>query len=357
MNNLLENTELYNHLKTEYQTRHYICKNIFGNRFPKFKFGIDELENIISLELNQFNSTSGISELKNLKELSVKNIPDLSDIINIPTLSTLECEYNDGSLNINDLISISNNSNIKKVILHGKDVENITPLEALQFGDNTIISFNKIESTTSEQFSNIQSRINEVIQLISSDMSEIEKVKTIYKKLLKEDFQYDFNSRSNSSNGFLVNNTMYGPLVENKGVCTGISSALEIVLKRAGLEANACGGWLDSRPSAGNFHQWNQVKVDGEWYNLDLTNDFDKKSWVHFMKSDVDPDWKECHFADKDDLLETVHCCNSLKYDEIYREDPLEREKRLKLINNINQIEDNITTLSNEENLTTTHRR
>lgn len=71
---------------------------------------------------------------------------------------------------------------------------------------------------------------------------------------------------------------MYGPLVEGKGVCSGIASALETVLQNAGLDAVACGGWANTKPTAGDAHQWNQVKVDGQWYNLDLTNDYDLKS-------------------------------------------------------------------------------
>lgn len=121
---------------------------------------------------------------------------------------------------------------------------------------------------------------------------------------------------------------MYGPLVENKGVCSGIASALEHALKNAGLDAVSCGGWANTQPTAGDSHQWNQVKVDGEWYNLDLTNDYDKKSWRFFMKSDKDYDWAECHYADKEDKYEPTHDCTSTKYDEVYREDPRERELR-----------------------------
>ena len=78
----------------------------------------------------------------------------------------------------------------------------------------------------------------------------------------------------------------------------------------------------------GDSHQWNHVKVDGQWYNLDLTNDYDKKSCRFFMKSDGDRDWAECHYADKEDKYEPVHDCTSTRYDEVYREDPRQREIR-----------------------------
>ena len=46
------------------------------------------------------------------------------------------------------------------------------------------------------------------------------------------------------------------------------------------------------------------------------------------MKSDKDYDWAECHYADKEDKYEPIHDCTSTKYDEVYREDPREREIR-----------------------------
>lgn len=46
------------------------------------------------------------------------------------------------------------------------------------------------------------------------------------------------------------------------------------------------------------------------------------------MKSDKDYDWAECHYADKEDKYEPLHDCTSTKYDEIYREDPMQRQLR-----------------------------
>ncbi len=46
------------------------------------------------------------------------------------------------------------------------------------------------------------------------------------------------------------------------------------------------------------------------------------------MKSDKDYDLAECHYADKEDKYEPAHDCTSTKYDEIYRQDPKEREIR-----------------------------
>ena len=325
MSALSENQELYNYLQQNYSTTHYRFERLFGHSFPYKKL---DLSSIKELKLKGIRNLSGIEELKSLEKIEVSDVSDLSPLERCSSLTGVKCHLPDQPVDVESLKRISSLESMQKAEFYGRGVKSISSEQAMQFGETSKLSYDELAQLTPEQFSKVQSRLEEVQSLITPEMTDVEKVETIYRNLLPQNFEYDYANHSTGSNGYLINNTMYGPLVENKGVCSGIASALETALKNAGLDAVSCGGWANTQPTAGDSHQWNQVKVDGEWYNLDLTNDYDKKSWRFFMKSDKDYDWAECHYADKEDKYEPVHECTSTKYDEVYREDPKERELR-----------------------------
>ena len=325
MSALRENTQLYDYLTQHYSTTHYRFEKFFGHSFPYKKL---DLDSITDLKLDNIENLSGIEDLPNLRSIEVKGLSDLSTLEKCPSLSEIKADLPEDHVNIDSILNLSQKEGIKKCEFYGRGIHSITSDKAKQFGNNSILSYDSLAKMTPEQFSKVQSRFEEIHSLIKPEMSEVEKVETIYRHLLPPDFQYDWNNHQTGSNGYLVNNTMYGPLVEHKGVCSGIAQALEHALRNEGLEAVSCGGWANTQPTAGDSHQWNQVKVDGQWYNLDLTNDYDLKSWRFFMKSDIDRDWTECHYADKEDKYEPTHDCTSTKYDDVYREDPKQRELR-----------------------------
>lgn len=73
----------------------------------------------------------------------------------------------------------------------------------------------------------------------------------------------------------------YGALVLRTAVCEGYTAAYTMLGRYAGLEmGNARGG----------NHTWNQVKIDGQWYNVDVTWDgqdgFSSISYSSFLVSD-----------------------------------------------------------------------
>lgn len=66
-------------------------------------------------------------------------------------------------------------------------------------------------------------------------------------------------------------NDAYGALVEKKAVCEGYSRAFQLLCNRLGVECINISGTAD-----GESHAWNNVKLDGEWYEVDVTwNDTD----------------------------------------------------------------------------------
>lgn len=64
----------------------------------------------------------------------------------------------------------------------------------------------------------------------------------------------------------------YGALIQNGAVCEGYSEAFQLLLNCAGIESTVAVGTSD-----GEAHEWNIVKIDGNWYYLDITwNDSDQ---------------------------------------------------------------------------------
>ena len=354
MSLLSKNIELYNYLKENYSTTHYRFKKIFGHLFPYKKL---DLGSISELKLDGVQNLSGIEELKGLTNLEVKGASNLAPIEECSNLSSVKCILPDTMMDTSILERISKMECMRNAEFYGRGVKSITSEQALNFGESSKISYEQSSKLNLKQFSQVQKRLEEIQSLITPEMTDIQKVETIYGNLLSQDFQYDYENDTSKSNGYLINDTMYGPLVENKGVCSGVASALATALQNAGLDAVACGGWADKKVSAGNAHQWNQVKVDNEWYNLDLTNDFDKESWHFFMKSDNNRDWAECHYVDKEDKSEPIHDCTSTKYDIIYRENPMQcklrdqKEKELKQqkINTPSKIDNQVNQVNHEQ--------
>lgn len=64
---------------------------------------------------------------------------------------------------------------------------------------------------------------------------------------------------------------MYGGLVDGKAICVGYATILHEALKRVGVKSQIVIG-----VNANEGHAWNQVQIDGKWYNADATWDAER---------------------------------------------------------------------------------
>lgn len=62
--------------------------------------------------------------------------------------------------------------------------------------------------------------------------------------------------------------TIYGTFVEKSAVCDGLAKAIQILLDKVDVENIFITGYLNQVP-----HAWNMVKLDSNWYHLDVTSD------------------------------------------------------------------------------------
>ena len=67
--------------------------------------------------------------------------------------------------------------------------------------------------------------------------------------------------------------TVYGAFVEAKGVCEAYSRAYKYILDDLGIENILVTGTAVNSTGASEEHMWNYVKVNGNWYAVDVTWD------------------------------------------------------------------------------------
>ena len=96
---------------------------------------------------------------------------------------------------------------------------------------------------------------------INDSMSDYEKEIAIYSYLdLNNTYYYD----DPFSKG--DHHEVYGALVNHVAVCSGYARAFYLLASCCGLECDYVSG-----QGNGEGHAWNMVKLDGKWYNVDVT--------------------------------------------------------------------------------------
>lgn len=123
---------------------------------------------------------------------------------------------------------------------------------------------------------NSETEVNYAIQQVESIRNDIfdtvcnektyNKIKKVH-DMLATSLEYDTTLKGNN-----IHN-IYGAFVEGKVVCEGYAKAFKYILDSLSIECILISG--DATNSAGQTesHMWNYVKLDGDWYGVDLTWD------------------------------------------------------------------------------------
>ena len=101
--------------------------------------------------------------------------------------------------------------------------------------------------------------------------------------------------------------TAYGCLVDGQANCEGYAKAFNYLAGRVGMKCILVTGQTDN----GENHAWNQIMIDGEWYNIDVTwDDMDSADGVRRVYFLCDDDvFCRTHIADN--LYFTPFVCTS----------------------------------------------
>ena len=105
---------------------------------------------------------------------------------------------------------------------------------------------------------------------ITPNMTDLEKEIQIIKYLVAN-VTYDVEELASDSH--LINDSYkaYGALVNRKAVCSGYAKAFDLMAKMCGLSTTVVTGEAINSSSQNGPHAWNQINLDGEWYNVDVT--------------------------------------------------------------------------------------
>ena len=141
-------------------------------------------------------------------------------------------------------------------------------------------------STSTEAKTLAQSVVNKII---TKGMSDFEKAKAIFDYMVMNiDYDYDNYLADTIPD---ASYTALGALKNKYAVCAGYAKAFKLLCELSGLECDYVTG------TAGGPHAWNQVKIDGKWYNVDVTwgdpvskgkdfNDHTFNNYGYFLISD-----------------------------------------------------------------------
>ncbi len=153
------------------------------------------------------------------------------------------------------------------------------------------------------QQQNAQNRLSAVVDEInlgiSANMSDFEK-ELYYHNWLCVNVEY-----ANDISDNLVY-TAYGALVNGSAVCEGYARAMQLLCGTQGIDCHLVYGSASNNGVDYIGHMWNQVKIDGKYYNLDVTLDDAGDIAVYDFFNTTDKQLEATHAYDRDYSLLTA---------------------------------------------------
>ena len=207
--------------------------------------------------------------------------------------------------NCQDSIPMMHDATIYNVFL------NIASIEQLSFGhvadrksgdydlETGRFSIDFTYRLTPQEMSNMNRAAEAVADSI---VSELPDNATTYDKL--KYFHDYLVINCTSSTDYEYANTVYGALVKGQALCEGYAKAFSYLCNKAGIENMIVTGYTNEA------HMWNMVKVNGNWYHVDVT--WDKPSG---MLAEMYPDMVMYqYFMVTDSVIENDHSIWSVSY-------------------------------------------
>ncbi|MCX7884305.1 MAG: hypothetical protein N2448_04665 [Caloramator sp.] len=229
--------------------------------------------------LKSENVNSLISnEDKEEKSAVLTNDDEIIDLLKKSIINcdeTLKLNIVKGYLN-NDLKAITNRifDMVNNIIQEDMDLSYVNNIsigssydEISQINLDIEFKYDYSRETILNQHSELNKKAKEIIEsIINKDMTDFEKELAIHDYIINNT-RYDIDNYYNGSIPW-ESYTSYGVLVKGVAVCQGYANAMSKLLTLAGIENMIITGKANGEP-----HAWNLVKLDGEWYHVDVTWD------------------------------------------------------------------------------------
>lgn len=109
--------------------------------------------------------------------------------------------------------------------------------------------------------------------IVGDKQSELETFLEVYKRMSGIVYDYYANEKDGKKNKKLQTTcrNLEGGILEGKCVCAGYAEILRNILAQKRIDAQYISGMDSCQPEYG--HAWNQVKIGGVWFNVDITWD------------------------------------------------------------------------------------
>lgn len=114
-----------------------------------------------------------------------------------------------------------------------------------------------------ERISKFNKAVEDIVSTIPANAPAVVKEVLIYDRLLVNT-KYNLTAAESAETAHQDNFTPYGALVNKTGVCESYSESFQLLCNAVGINCTL---------KFGENHQWNAVKLDGEWYECDVTFD------------------------------------------------------------------------------------
>lgn len=161
-----------------------------------------------------------------------------------------------------------------------------------------------------------------VSTLISSRMSQEVIVRVLHDYLIRHTF-YDEEAMNKTDTYGAVIHTETGALVNRLAVCDGYAKAYKLLCNKAGIECEVVYGKAITDVNSDIGHAWNIVKIDGIWYQIDVTFDDPIMSDMSSGECEAGKNLTYDYYLLTDDIIyldhtpdnrESIPKCTSTKY-------------------------------------------
>lgn len=229
-----------------------------------------------------------VGTFEKMSSSEAKKVRQLSDTPVVYSREELVQELSKQMLNFQEVVQVKYmgtlaNGEISKIFKEAIHLDDYTygtwngAKYAAMTRENPTITINMKYHHTQAQEQELTTAVEDIVStIIQPTMTEMEKVKAINDYVvLNTVYTYE---------GTGTKTTVHSPYTminEGKGVCQAYALIAYRLLKEAGIEARYVTGY------AREYHAWNLVKLDGQWYHLDTTwNDplFDKTAIANSPK-------------------------------------------------------------------------
>ncbi len=109
--------------------------------------------------------------------------------------------------------------------------------------------------------------VDNIVDMANTYSNDFERALFVHDYLIdKAVYDFDIIKKPSDQWGYAAG--AYSCLIDKKTICEGFSKAYKLVLDRLGIECIIVADEKGDEP-----HAWNNIKLDGEWYIVDLTYD------------------------------------------------------------------------------------